>query len=77
MSYWVIHERGTEDGRTEFHGELFDTYLEALVYSKVQQADRGRNAEVYEAYECGHPDCEALPEWGFEFCDDCLAEAEG
>lgn len=75
MTYWVIHERETDGEETEFQGELFDTYVEAFVYSKVQQADRGHDAAVYEAYECAIPDCGTVPEWGLEFCETCREAA--
>ncbi len=71
MAYWVLVKLGPIDGREKLHAELFDTRMEALVYSKVQQADRGRETEIVEAYECAGPDCEDYPEWGYEFCEEC------
>lgn len=71
MSYWVIHKREPDEGEDVFHGEFFDTWIEAFVYSKVKQADRGVAAAVYEAYECERQGCEEVPQWGLEFCARC------
>lgn len=71
MAYWVLLKLGPIDGRMKCHAELFDTKLEAMVFSKVQQADRDRETEIVEAYECAGEDCDSFPEWGYEFCADC------
>jgi hypothetical protein len=71
MAYWVLLKIGPVAGRARLHTEFFEEWIEAFAYSKLQQADRGREAEIVEAHDCERPTCDAYPEWGLPYCEEC------